>query len=107
MAEQYLEHLMVFREDGSVVFSTYTADVITGTWNTSISNGAVNLRLEFENFTDFTSYWQVYKLEENLIKLYKDDGNKIALERNLITENCAPQKIFSLYSSWYMYIRLY
>ena len=79
--EQYLEHLMVFREDGSVVFSTYTADVITGTWNTSISNGAVNLRLEFENFTDFTSYWQVYKLEENLIKLYKDDGNKIALER--------------------------
>lgn len=80
-SEQYLEHLMVFREDGSVVFSTFTANEITGTWNTSMSNGAVNLRLEFENFPDFTSEWQVYKLEENLIKLYQDDVNKIVLER--------------------------
>ena len=80
-SEQYLEHLMVFREDGSVVFSTFTANEITGTWNTSMSNGAVNLRLKFENFPDFTSEWQVYKLEENLIKLYQDDVNKIVLER--------------------------
>ncbi|MCR9227045.1 MAG: hypothetical protein NXH90_06485 [Flavobacteriaceae bacterium] len=80
-SEQYLEHLMVFREDGSVVFSTFTANEITGAWNTSMSNGAVNLSLEFENFTDFSSEWQVYKLEEELIKLYKDDGNKILLER--------------------------
>ena len=80
-SEQYLEHLMTFRADGSVVLSTLTADVIVGAWNTGMSNGAVMLNLEFENFTDFTSEWQVYKLEEDLIKLYIDDGNKIILEK--------------------------
>lgn len=79
--EQYIERLMTFNADGTVFFSTFTADEITGTWSTSMSDNGVMLNLEFENFTDFASEWQVYKLEEGVIKLYKDGGNRIVLKK--------------------------
>ena len=79
--EQYLEQLMTFKEDGTVIFSTLTANEITGTWSTRIYNGMAMLNLDFENFADFSSEWKVYKLEEGIIKLYKDDGNIIVLKK--------------------------
>ena len=85
--EQYVERLMTFNEDGTVVFSTFTADEITGTWNTSMSDNGVMLNLEFENFTDFTSEWRVYKLEEGVIKLYIDGGNRIVLKKRCDLED--------------------
>ena len=85
--EQYMERLMTFNEDGTVVFSTFTADEITGTWNTSMSDNGVMLNLEFENFTDFTSEWRVYKLEEGVIKLYIDGGNRIVLKKRCDLED--------------------
>jgi len=45
------------------------------------------LSLEFENFTDFSSEWRVYKLEEGVIKLYKDGGNKIVLKKRCDLED--------------------
>ncbi len=85
--EQYVEHLMTFNEDGTVYFSTFTADEIMGTWSTSMSDNGVMLSLEFENFPDFTSEWQVYKLEEGVIKLYKDGGNRIVLKKRCDLED--------------------
>jgi len=85
--EQYIERLMTFNEDGTVIFSTFTADEITGTWSTSMSDNGVMLSLEFENFTDFSSEWRVYKLEEGVIKLYKDGGNKIVLKKRCDLED--------------------
>jgi len=79
--EQYMERLMTFNEDGTVIFSTFTANEITGAWSTSMSDNGVMLSLDFENFTDFTSEWKVYKLEEGVIKLYKDGGNRIVLKK--------------------------
>ncbi|MER3317926.1 MAG: hypothetical protein RIB79_06505 [Allomuricauda sp.] len=79
--EQYIERLLTFKEDGTVYFSTFTADEIVGTWSTSMSDNGVVLSLEFENFTDFSSEWYVYELEEGVIKLYKDGGNRIVLKR--------------------------
>lgn len=87
--EQYMERLMTFNEDGTVIFSTFTADEITGTWSTSMSDNGVMLNLEFENFTDFTSEWRVYKLEEGVIKLYKDGGNRIVLKKRCDLEDPA------------------
>lgn len=49
-----------------------------------MSDNGVMLSLEFENFPDFTSEWQVYKLEEGVIKLYKDGGNRIVLKNDAI-----------------------
>lgn len=85
--EQYTERLMTFNDDGTVVFSTFTADEITGTWSTSMSDNGVMLNLEFENFTDFTSEWRVYKLEEGVIKLYIDGGNRIVLKKRCDLED--------------------
>nr|WP_288931309.1 hypothetical protein [uncultured Allomuricauda sp.] len=85
--EQYIERLMTFNEDGTVYFSTFTADEIMGTWSTSMSDNGVMLSLEFENFTDFSSEWRVYKLEEGVIKLYKDGGNKIVLKKRCDLED--------------------
>ena len=85
--EQYVERLMTFNEDGTVIFSTFTADEITGTWSTSMSEDGVMLSLDFENFTDFTSEWRVYQLEEGVIKLYKDGGNRIVLKKRCDLED--------------------
>lgn len=85
--EQYVERLMTFNEDGTVIFSTFTADQITGTWSTSMSEDGVMLSLDFENFTDFTSEWRVYQLEEGVIKLYKDGGNRIVLKKRCDLED--------------------
>ncbi len=79
--EQYLEHLMTFTEDGSVVMSNSMGASTTGTWSTSMTDNGVLLSLEFEAMVDFSLEWYVYKIEEGVIKLYKDDGNRIILKK--------------------------
>lgn len=79
--EQYIERLLTFYEDGTVYFSTFTAGDIMGTWSTGMTDQGVVLSLSFENFTDFSGDWYVYELEEDVIKLYKDEGNKILLKK--------------------------
>lgn len=78
---QYIERLLTFNADGTVYFSTSTADQVMGTWSTSNTDQGVQLDLNFQDFPDFTSEWYVYELEEGVIKLYKDGGNKIVLKR--------------------------
>jgi len=78
--EQYIERLLTFSADGTVYFTTFTADEIMGTWSTSMSDNGVMLSLDFENFPDFTIDARVYELDDDKIKLYKDDGNKIILK---------------------------
>ncbi|RIV35809.1 hypothetical protein D2V08_04085 [Flagellimonas lutimaris] len=87
--EQYIERLMTFNEDGTVYFSTFTADEIMGTWSTSMSDNGVMLSLDFENFPDFTIDARVYELDDDKIKLYKDDGNKIVLKKRCDLEDSA------------------
>lgn len=79
--EQYLEHLMTFTEDGSVVMSNSMGASTTGTWSTSMTDNGVLLSLEFEAMVDFSLEWYVYKIEEGVIKLYKDGGNRIILKK--------------------------
>ncbi len=78
---QYIERLLTFNADGTVYFSTSTTDQVMGTWSTSNTDQGVQLDLNFQDFPDFTSEWYVYELEEGVIKLYKDGGNKIVLKR--------------------------
>ncbi|MBR9855925.1 MAG: hypothetical protein GYB37_15355, partial [Algicola sp.] len=78
---QYIERLLTFKADGTVYFSTFTADEVVGTWSTNMTDQGVLLNLNFQDFPDFSSDWYVYELEEGVIKLYKDGGNKIVLQR--------------------------
>lgn len=88
--EQYVERLLTFSADGTVYFTTFTADEIMGTWSTSTTENGVMLSLDFEDFPDFTIDAIVYELDDDKIKLYKDDGNKIILKERCDLEDSNP-----------------
>lgn len=83
--EQYFEQLMTFSQDGTVVLASATTS-ITGTWTTSVAENGVLLNVDFEAIADFTLDWYVYELDDDLIKLYKDNGNKIILKERCDAE---------------------
>ncbi|WP_318311865.1 hypothetical protein [Flagellimonas crocea] len=78
---QYFERLLTFSDDGTVVMSNYTTADVTGTWSTEMTDSGVMLSLEFETLIDFNLQWHVYQLEEGVIKLYEDNGNKVVLKK--------------------------
>ncbi|MBO0329042.1 hypothetical protein [[Muricauda] lutisoli] len=80
-SEQYVEQLLTFSEDGTVVLSNYTGASVSGSWSTSMTDNGALLSLEFEALVDFSLEWYVYELEEGVIKLYKDGGNRIILKK--------------------------
>ncbi|GLU43887.1 hypothetical protein [Allomuricauda sp. NBRC 101325] len=80
--DQYFERLMVFNEDGTVDYYGNLNVAANGTWSTSQTDNGVLLSLHFDTLFDFTLEWYVYKLEEGVIKFYKDNGNRIVLRKN-------------------------
>jgi hypothetical protein len=78
---QYLEYLMNFTEDGTVTVRDREGNMLTGNWETSISDRGVVLDLEFETLVDFNLQWVVYEIGERKIKLFGDDNNKIILKQ--------------------------
>ncbi|MEC7262910.1 MAG: hypothetical protein VXW38_04155 [Bacteroidota bacterium] len=79
--EQYFEQIMTFTEDGNVVIGGNASVSLTGTWTTTTTDNGVYLSLNFETLVDFNIEGQVYELEEGVIKLYKDGGNRIVLKK--------------------------
>ncbi|NDV43653.1 hypothetical protein [Flagellimonas sediminis] len=79
--EQYFEHIMTFTEDGNVVLGGGANVSITGTWTTTTTDNGVYLRLNFEAMVDFNIEGQVYELEDGVIKLYQNSGNRIVLKK--------------------------
>lgn len=79
--EQYFEQVMTFTEDGNVVIGGGASVSLTGTWTTTTNDNGVYLSLNFETLVDFNLEGQVYELEEGVIKLYKDGGNRIVLKK--------------------------
>ena len=80
-SEQYFEQLMTFNEDGTVVLSNSIGASVSGSWSTSMTDNGVLLSLEFDALVDFSLEWYVYQLEEGIIKLYKDGGNRIVIKK--------------------------
>jgi hypothetical protein len=78
---QYFEYLMNFTEDGTVTVRDREGNMLTGNWETSISDRGVVLDLEFETLVDFNLQWVVYEIGERKIKLFGDDNNKIILKQ--------------------------
>ena len=78
---QYVDYILDFKEDGTVLSGVTGASTIAGVWSTSISDDGVKLNMEFEASVDFTLDWNVYDLDEDKIKLYNDNGNRIVLKQ--------------------------
>ncbi len=79
--EQYLEYLMTFDEDGTVVVNGQGGSLIEGTWMTRVTDNGALLKLEFNVLVDFTLEWLVYEINEHKIKLFGGQGNRIILEK--------------------------
>ncbi len=79
--DQYLEYLMVFKEDGSVIVHDHVGNVLHGTWSTSATDAGVLVTLDFDVLVDFNLEWLVYELDEHIIKFFNDNGNKIILKQ--------------------------
>lgn len=79
---EYKEYALNFQEDGVVKMRARGGDVLTGTWNTRVSNRGALLKMEFETLADFTLEWIVYDIEYGKIKLFEVGGNRIIMKKN-------------------------
>ncbi|MDO5986044.1 hypothetical protein Q4Q39_01385 [Flavivirga amylovorans] len=79
---QYKEYALNFKEDGVVVMRARGGDILTGTWNTRVTDRGALLKLEFDTLADFTLEWVVYDIEYGKIKLYEVGGNRIIMKKN-------------------------
>ena len=79
--EQYFEQVLTFMEDGTVLYGGGSSASLTGTWTTSDTDSGVYMSIDFEALVDFSLEGHVYELEEGVIKLYKDGGNRIVLKK--------------------------
>jgi hypothetical protein len=81
LAYDYREYVMIFKEDGVVKVRKRNGDLITGTWETQITDRGAKITLEFETLVDFTLTWFVYEIRPGKIKLFTEGGNRIILEK--------------------------
>ncbi|NNC35142.1 MAG: hypothetical protein HKO09_09710 [Croceitalea sp.] len=81
LADQYLEYLMTFTQDGIVKVKDRAGNSLTGQWTTTMTDRGVVLSLSFDVLVDFNLEWLVYEIDEYKIKLYGGEGNKIILRQ--------------------------
>ncbi len=80
--DTYFEYAINFAEDGVLVMKARNGDVLTGTWDTRVSDRGALLKMEFENLADFTLEWFIYEIAEGKVKVYQEGGNRIIMKRN-------------------------
>jgi hypothetical protein len=91
--DQYFEYLMNFTEEGTVTVVDRAGNSLTGSWSTRLAEQHVLLKLEFDVLVDFNLEWLVYELEEGVIKLYAEGGNKIIMESTCDLFNTEPNTL--------------
>ncbi|MFV9550140.1 hypothetical protein [Algibacter sp. PT7-4] len=80
--ETYKEYALNFKEDGVVVMRARGGNVLTGTWNTRVTDRGALLKLEFDTLVDFNLEWVVYDIEYGKIKLFEVGGNRVIMKKN-------------------------
>ncbi|MBT8317734.1 MAG: hypothetical protein HKP59_08900 [Lutibacter sp.] len=84
--EQYTNFVFTYFEDGSVVAKAGGNEII-GTWIVETTMDEIIVKLEFDNFSDFSFNWVLYEIEDdNEIELRFED-NKLEFEKRCIDEN--------------------
>ncbi|WP_430427604.1 hypothetical protein [Maribacter litoralis] len=78
---QYVNYILNFKEDGTVVTGFRGATTIEGTWTSTVGDDGAKLTIDFESSTDFNLEWTVYDLGDDQIKLYNDASNRIIMKQ--------------------------
>lgn len=94
--EQYIDYVMNFRENGTVLVKDREGNYLEGTWTTRVGEHRILLNLEFDQLVDFNLEWSVYEIGEGKIKLYEDDGNKIIMYKACDIVNNDPDALRSI-----------
>ena len=79
---RYVDYAMKFNEDGVVKIRTLEGELISGEWESEITEDGALVHLEFEGLEEFSLDWIVYELAPGKIKFYKEGGNKVILKKN-------------------------
>ena len=78
---QYVNYILNFKEDGTVLTGFAGATTVEGTWTSTVGDDGAKLTMDFESNTDFNLEWDVYDLGDDKIKLYSDDSNRIVMKQ--------------------------
>lgn len=78
---QYVNYILNFKEDGTVVTGFRGATTVEGTWTSTVGDDGAKLTIDFESSTDFNLEWTVYDLGDDQIKLYNDASNRIIMKQ--------------------------
>ncbi|WP_136480136.1 hypothetical protein [Cognatitamlana onchidii] len=79
---EYKEYALNFMKEGVVTMRARGGDVLTGTWNTRVTDRGALLKMKFETLADFTLEWIVHDIEYGKIKLFEVGGNRIIMKKN-------------------------
>ncbi len=81
-SDQYADYILNFKEDGTVITRDSEGNMLTGEWETIVSDYRVKLNLSFELAEDFNLEWLVYEIDADRIKLHvSSNSDKIILKR--------------------------
>lgn len=94
--DQYIDYVMNFNENGSVLVKDREGNSLEGTWSTSVGEHRIFLNLEFDQLVDFTLEWAVYEIGEGKIKLYAGEGDKIIMRKACDIVNTDPDTLRSI-----------
>ena len=78
---QFVNYILNFKEDGTVVTGFKGATTVEGTWSSTFGDDGAKLAMEFQSSTDFNLEWNVYDMGDDKIKLYNGDGNRIVMKQ--------------------------
>jgi len=81
-SDQYFDYALNFKEDGTVIARDRAGNMLSGEWETRVSNYRVKLTMAFEFLEDFSLEWFVYEIDTDRIKLHIiSEGDKIIMKR--------------------------
>lgn len=78
---QFVNYILNFKEDGTVVTGFAGATTVEGTWSTTVGDDGAQLTMEFDASTEFNLEWNVNDLGDDKIKLYNGNGNRIVMKQ--------------------------
>tara|TARA_R110002051_G_scaffold64139_1_gene116737 strand:+ start:16099 stop:17871 length:1773 start_codon:yes stop_codon:yes gene_type:complete len=78
---QFVNYILNFKEDGTVITGFTGATTIQGSWSTTVGDNGAKLNLEFDAGTEFNLEWNVYDMGDDKIKLYNGEGNRIIMKQ--------------------------
>jgi len=84
--EQYTDFVFTYFEDGTVIAEAGGNEII-GTWIVESIMDEIMVKLEFDNFSDFSFNWVLYEIEDDYEIDLRFEDNRLEFEKRCIDEN--------------------